>query len=186
MAQKLKDLKMPCKRPSSSRKKMASPVVVVEESNRKLRQLKRERLKNPIRLSRKTRTVRVVFSRHQDMLIDMMQHVGQKDTFEKNMRDRLKKYKKAFRELTMRQRQKRINEMAMEVMCCCLVKEDVGKYRVEQDSGVKMNMMIHQDTEARDDDAEGLISELDENTKKEVFGIWNEAMGCDYERIRKN
>eukprot|EP00957_Ditylum_brightwellii_P155428 11830874-Ditylum_brightwellii.AAC.1 len=42
------------------------------------------------------------------------------------MRDRLKKYKKAFIELTMRQRQKKI-ETAMEIMCCSLVKEDVGK-----------------------------------------------------------
>eukprot|EP00957_Ditylum_brightwellii_P045787 3473544-Ditylum_brightwellii.AAC.1 len=93
------------------------------------------------------------------------------------MRDRLKKYKKAFRELMMCQRQKRINEMAKEIMCCCLVREDLDKSsmkesieknigivsdimnvlsaiqnRIEQLSRVKMNMMIHRDTEARKDD----------------------------------
>eukprot|EP00957_Ditylum_brightwellii_P194281 14796448-Ditylum_brightwellii.AAC.1 len=85
------------------------------------------------------------------------------------MRDRPKKYKKAYRELTMHQKQKIINEMTLEVMCC-LVKEDVGKW-------VKMSMTICQDTEAREDDTEGLGSELDDNTKKSGLGILSEATG---------
>eukprot|EP00957_Ditylum_brightwellii_P017237 1299168-Ditylum_brightwellii.AAC.1 len=64
MAQKLGDLKRTCKRSSTSRKKTTALVVEVEKSNKKLGQLRRER------------------------------HAGQKDIFEKNMKDRLKKYKK--------------------------------------------------------------------------------------------
>eukprot|EP00957_Ditylum_brightwellii_P075559 5742560-Ditylum_brightwellii.AAC.1 len=86
---------------------MGAKVVVFEENSRSLRQLRRERLNDPIKLSRKTRCVRVVLCGKKDVVIDMKQRTGQKDTFEKNMRDRLKKYKKEFRELTMCQRQKR-------------------------------------------------------------------------------
>eukprot|EP00957_Ditylum_brightwellii_P076370 5804374-Ditylum_brightwellii.AAC.1 len=81
----------------------------------------------------------------------------------------------------MHQRQKQVNEMAMEIMCYCLVKEDLDKVsmkesiqknitmisdvmnflsavqnRIKQLSGVEMNMMIRRDTEAREDDTEGL------------------------------
>eukprot|EP00957_Ditylum_brightwellii_P064964 4928369-Ditylum_brightwellii.AAC.1 len=112
------------------------------------------------------------------------------------MRDRLKKYKRAFRELTMHQRLKRVNEVAMEIMCCCLLREDLDKVsmkesieknigmvsdimnflsdvenKIEQFNGVKMNMMVHRDTEAREDNAEGLVSELDDDTMKAAFGI---------------
>ena len=80
----------------------------------------------------------------------------------------------------MRQRQKRVNEVAMEIMCCCVVREDLDKVsikesikknilmvsdvmnflsgiqnRIEQLSVVKMNMIIHRDTEAREDDTQG-------------------------------
>eukprot|EP00957_Ditylum_brightwellii_P115030 8773941-Ditylum_brightwellii.AAC.1 len=72
------------------------------------------------------------------------------------MRDRLKKYKKAFRELTMCQGQKRANKVAMEVMCCCLVRKNLDKNWIEQLCGVKMSMMMCRDTEAREDDTEGL------------------------------
>eukprot|EP00957_Ditylum_brightwellii_P097386 7417312-Ditylum_brightwellii.AAC.1 len=93
MALKVKDLKTPCKR-SSGRKKRNAEVVVVEESSRSLRQLRREKLNDPIELSRKTRCVRVVLHERKDVVIDLKQHTGQKDTFEKIMRGRLKKYKK--------------------------------------------------------------------------------------------
>eukprot|EP00957_Ditylum_brightwellii_P184262 14034819-Ditylum_brightwellii.AAC.1 len=91
--------------------------------------------------------------------------------------------------------------MAMEIMCCCLVREDLDKVsmkesmkkdigmvpdivnffsavknRIEQLSGVKMNMMICRNTEAREDDTEGLVSELDDDTMKTVIGILSEAI----------
>eukprot|EP00957_Ditylum_brightwellii_P070142 5328040-Ditylum_brightwellii.AAC.2 len=78
-------------------------------------------------LSRKTRCVRVVLHEQMDVVIDLKQCTGKKDTFEKNTRGRLKKYKKAFRELTMHQSWKRLNETAMEIMCCCWVREDLDK-----------------------------------------------------------
>ena len=56
MALKVKDLKTPCKR-LSGRKKTDAEVVVVERSSRSLRQLRRERLNDPIKLSWKTRCV---------------------------------------------------------------------------------------------------------------------------------
>eukprot|EP00957_Ditylum_brightwellii_P149981 11423129-Ditylum_brightwellii.AAC.1 len=69
---------------------MDAEVVVVKESSRNLRQLRRERLNNPIQLSRKTRCVDVALHGQKDVVIDMKQCTGQKDTFEKNIRDRLK------------------------------------------------------------------------------------------------
>eukprot|EP00957_Ditylum_brightwellii_P041576 3149548-Ditylum_brightwellii.AAC.1 len=48
-----------------------------------------------------------------------------------------------------------------------------------------MNMMIRRDTEARENDTEGLDSELDDDTMKAVFGILIEATGRGYERIWK-
>eukprot|EP00957_Ditylum_brightwellii_P039807 3013999-Ditylum_brightwellii.AAC.1 len=126
MALKVKDLKTPCKR-LTDRKETDAEVVVIEKSSRSLRQLRRERLNDPINLSRKTRYVRVVLHGQKDVVVDLKKRKGQNDTFEKNMRDGLKKYKKAFRELTMRQRQKRVNGVAMEIMCCCLVREDLDK-----------------------------------------------------------
>eukprot|EP00957_Ditylum_brightwellii_P101953 7770724-Ditylum_brightwellii.AAC.1 len=110
MALKVKDLKTPCKR-LSGRKKTDAEVVAVERSSRSLRQFRRERLNDPMKLSKKTRCVCVVLH-------------GQKDV---NTKDRLKKYKKAFQEQTMRQRQKRVSEVAMEIMCCCLVRNDLDK-----------------------------------------------------------
>eukprot|EP00957_Ditylum_brightwellii_P156926 11943780-Ditylum_brightwellii.AAC.1 len=62
-------------------------MVVVEESSRSLRQLRIERLNNPIQLSRKTRCVKVVLRGWKDVVIDMKQHTGQNDTFEKNKRE---------------------------------------------------------------------------------------------------
>ena len=56
MAIKVKDLKRPCKI-LSGRKKTDAEVVVVQRSSRSLRQLRRERLNDPIKLSRKTRCV---------------------------------------------------------------------------------------------------------------------------------
>eukprot|EP00957_Ditylum_brightwellii_P156927 11943780-Ditylum_brightwellii.AAC.2 len=101
--------------------------------------------------------------------------------------------------------------MAIEIMCCCLVRKDLDKLsikesikknigmvsdimnflsavqnRIEQLSGIKMNMMIHRDTEAREDDTERLVSELDGDTMKAAFGILSEATGHGYERIQKN
>eukprot|EP00957_Ditylum_brightwellii_P127311 9707489-Ditylum_brightwellii.AAC.1 len=209
MALKVEDLKTPCKR-LSGKKKPDAEVVAVEESNRSLRQFRRKRPNDQIQLSRKTRCVRVVLHVQKDVVIDLKQCTGQKDTFEKNMRDRLKKYKKAFRELMMHQRRKKVNEMATEIMCCFWVREDLDKVsmkesikknigvvsdvmtflgavqnRIEQLSQVKMNMMICRDTEAREDDTDGSVSELDDDTMKSAFGILSEATGHGYERIRK-
>eukprot|EP00957_Ditylum_brightwellii_P161666 12308969-Ditylum_brightwellii.AAC.1 len=47
-----------------------------------------------------------------------------------------------------------------------------------------MNMMMHRDTEARKDDKEGLVSELDDDTMKAAYGILSEATGHGYKRIR--
>eukprot|EP00957_Ditylum_brightwellii_P103429 7881166-Ditylum_brightwellii.AAC.1 len=46
-------------------------------------------------------------------------------------------------------------------------------------------MMMHRDTEAREDDTEGLVSELDNYTMKAAFGILSEATGRGYERIQE-
>eukprot|EP00957_Ditylum_brightwellii_P182507 13902662-Ditylum_brightwellii.AAC.1 len=86
------------------------------------------------------------------MMVDMMWCVGQKDTSEKNMKDRLRRYKTEFRELTMHQRQKIINEVSIEA--CVVNFLSTVQFRIEQVSGVKMNMMICQDTKPREDDAE--------------------------------
>eukprot|EP00957_Ditylum_brightwellii_P030322 2296566-Ditylum_brightwellii.AAC.1 len=59
------------------------------------------------------------------------------------MRDILKKYKKTFRELTMCQRQKRVNEMAMEIMCCCLIKKDLDKVSMKE--SIKKNIAMVSD-----------------------------------------
>ena len=83
-------MKTPCKRLSGI-KKTDAEVVVVERSSRSLRQLRRERLNDPIKLSRKTRCVQVVLHEWKDVVIDLKKRTRQKDTFEKNMRDRLKK-----------------------------------------------------------------------------------------------
>eukprot|EP00957_Ditylum_brightwellii_P040264 3047128-Ditylum_brightwellii.AAC.1 len=48
-----------------------------------------------------------------------------------------------------------------------------------------MNMMIRRDTGAREDDTEGLVSELDDDTMKATFSILSEATGHGYERIGK-
>eukprot|EP00957_Ditylum_brightwellii_P003106 236826-Ditylum_brightwellii.AAC.1 len=49
--------------------------------------------------------------------------------------------------------------------------------QIEQLSAVKMNMTIRRDTEAREDDTERLVSELDDDTTKAAFGILSEATG---------
>eukprot|EP00957_Ditylum_brightwellii_P082549 6275840-Ditylum_brightwellii.AAC.1 len=111
----------------------------------------------------------------------MKQHTGQKDTFEKNMRYRLKKYKKDLRELTMCQRWKRNFGMVSDAMNFLSAKQN----RVEHLNGVKMNMMVCRDTEAREDGTEGLVSGLDDDTMKAAFGILSETTGCEYKEYRK-
>eukprot|EP00957_Ditylum_brightwellii_P075129 5708865-Ditylum_brightwellii.AAC.1 len=59
--------------------------------------------------------------------------------------------------------------MAMEVMRCCLEREESGK----------------RDTEARDDNADGLVGEMGDDKKKAAFVILSKATGCGYDRIRK-
>eukprot|EP00957_Ditylum_brightwellii_P124026 9453920-Ditylum_brightwellii.AAC.1 len=49
-----------------------------------------------------------------------------------------------------------------------------------------MNMMINRDTEPREDDGEGFVSNLDGKTKKAAFSVLSEATGHGYERIQKN
>eukprot|EP00957_Ditylum_brightwellii_P144806 11029605-Ditylum_brightwellii.AAC.1 len=95
-------------------------------------------------------------------------------------------------------------------MCCCLEREESGKvsmketiknnaamasdimnfliavqYRIQRYCGVKLNMMIQRDAEARDDDADGLVGEMDNDKKKAAFGLLRKATGSRYERIRK-
>eukprot|EP00957_Ditylum_brightwellii_P204299 15338579-Ditylum_brightwellii.AAC.1 len=57
----------------------------------------------------------------------------------------------------------------MEIMCCRLEREESGK----------------RDTEARDDDADGLVGEMNDDKKKTAFGILSKATGHGYERIWK-
>eukprot|EP00957_Ditylum_brightwellii_P086704 6597378-Ditylum_brightwellii.AAC.1 len=66
----------------------------------------------------------------------------------------------------MRERHKRIDTIAREVMCCCLGRHNLSvQGRIERHIGMKVNMIIKRDTEAREDDKEGLIMELDDKSK---------------------
>eukprot|EP00957_Ditylum_brightwellii_P195088 14864676-Ditylum_brightwellii.AAC.1 len=100
--------------------------------------------------------------------------------------------------------------MATGIMFCCLVREDLDKVsmkesikknivvvsdvmnflcavqnRIEQLNGVNMNMMIRRDIEAREDNTDGLVSELDDDTMKAAFDILSETTGHGYERMQK-
>eukprot|EP00957_Ditylum_brightwellii_P044962 3410487-Ditylum_brightwellii.AAC.1 len=98
----------------------------------------------------------------------------------------MKTHKKAFDEMVMRERQRQIDAMAIEVMSSCLkIDEFVGEERVQKYMGIQFNMMIQRDTEPRDNDRYGLVSDIDERTKKATFGMLSEATGLGYERIRK-
>eukprot|EP00957_Ditylum_brightwellii_P104164 7934293-Ditylum_brightwellii.AAC.1 len=48
-----------------------------------------------------------------------------------------------------------------------------------------MNMMINRDTEPRENDGEGFVSDLDDKTKKAAFSILSEVTGHGYERMQK-
>eukprot|EP00957_Ditylum_brightwellii_P094587 7204407-Ditylum_brightwellii.AAC.1 len=72
MANKLKDVKIP-KKKSVRRKEDAARVV--ESSSRYLHQLQRERQKDPIRLSQKVGSVKIVVDGRDHIEIDIMQHV---------------------------------------------------------------------------------------------------------------
>eukprot|EP00957_Ditylum_brightwellii_P047170 3582129-Ditylum_brightwellii.AAC.1 len=71
----------------------------------------------------------------------------------------------------MRERQKRIDMMAREVMCCYLGRDNLSgghsAWKIERHTGLKINMMIQRDTESRDDDDDdGLTKEADEKSKQ--------------------
>eukprot|EP00957_Ditylum_brightwellii_P024176 1822700-Ditylum_brightwellii.AAC.1 len=91
MVNNLKDVKIP-KKKSVGRKE--DPMRVVDNSSRYLCQLQRERQKDPIRLSQKVQSVKVVVDVCDYIEMDMMQCVGSIDSFENNMRERMKKYKR--------------------------------------------------------------------------------------------
>ena len=108
----------------------------------------------------------------------MTRHVGKHNIFKARLTEIMKKYRKGFRELKMRERWKRIDIMAREVMCCCLGRDNLSgevsmkdyiygnidlasdilnflsavQGRIERHMGLKTNMMIQRDTETRDDD----------------------------------
>eukprot|EP00957_Ditylum_brightwellii_P065968 5002930-Ditylum_brightwellii.AAC.1 len=64
--------------------------------------------------------------------MDMMQCVRSIDAFENDMRERMKKYKKALRGLTMYEHWKSIDAMAIEIMCCCLEREESGNVSMKE------------------------------------------------------
>eukprot|EP00957_Ditylum_brightwellii_P045659 3464668-Ditylum_brightwellii.AAC.1 len=67
----------------------------------------------------------------------------------------------------MQERRKRIDMMAREVICCCLGRDNLSVHgRIEMHMGLKINMMIQRDTEARDDNDDGLLKEADEKSKQ--------------------
>eukprot|EP00957_Ditylum_brightwellii_P090533 6894417-Ditylum_brightwellii.AAC.1 len=76
------------------------------------------------KLTGKTKFVGVVIQGSDATIIDLTQWLGNRDTFENCMQEQLKKYRIPFRELTMWERRKQINEMAMEIMYCCLVRDE--------------------------------------------------------------
>eukprot|EP00957_Ditylum_brightwellii_P056865 4311128-Ditylum_brightwellii.AAC.1 len=45
--------------------------------------------------------------------------------------------------------------------------------------------MVQRDTEARDNNVDGLVNEMDDDKKKAAFGIVSKATGHGYERIQK-
>eukprot|EP00957_Ditylum_brightwellii_P127476 9721006-Ditylum_brightwellii.AAC.1 len=52
--------------------------------------------------------------------------------------------------------------------------------------GLKINMMIQRDTEARDDYDDGLIKEDDENLKQAAVSILSKSTGQGYKQIQKS
>eukprot|EP00957_Ditylum_brightwellii_P052528 3983512-Ditylum_brightwellii.AAC.1 len=48
--------------------------------------------------------------------------------------------------------------------------------RIQQYCGIKMNMMIHRDTEPREDYGEELVSNLDDEAKKDAFSILRQQL----------
>eukprot|EP00957_Ditylum_brightwellii_P001413 110747-Ditylum_brightwellii.AAC.1 len=76
--------------------------VHIEVGDREVRQLVRERKKYPIRSTQKIKSV-------QAKLTEIM-----------------KKYRKGFRGLKIRERQKRIDMMARDVMYCCLGRDNLS------------------------------------------------------------
>ena len=56
----------------------------------------------------------------------MTKRVSKHNIFKAQMTEIIKKYRKGFRELKMRERRKRIDIMAREVMCCCLGRDNLS------------------------------------------------------------
>eukprot|EP00957_Ditylum_brightwellii_P120876 9219015-Ditylum_brightwellii.AAC.1 len=124
MALKLKGIKIPQKRLKRSDRIVIRRDPGLEDGYRGTRQLRREQQKWPIQLTGKTNCVWIVIQGSDVTRIDLTQWLGKREIFENCMQERLKKYRKSFRELTMWERRKRIDEMTMEIMCCCLVRDE--------------------------------------------------------------
>ena len=58
--------------------------------------------------------------------------VGKNESFKKHMSETMKKYRKGFRDLTIKERHKQIEAIARGVMCCC-----VGKKNVDDEISMK-------------------------------------------------
>eukprot|EP00957_Ditylum_brightwellii_P074288 5644643-Ditylum_brightwellii.AAC.1 len=58
-------------------------------------------------------------------VIDLTWRIGKNEAFGKHMSETIKKYRKDFRDLTMKERHKRIEVIAREVVCCCIGKNNI-------------------------------------------------------------
>eukprot|EP00957_Ditylum_brightwellii_P146056 11121988-Ditylum_brightwellii.AAC.1 len=110
----------------------------------------------------------------------------------------------------MREQYNRIDVMAIEVICSCLVGDDVARdgfiesiesnedfacdviiflntiqETVQYHTKINLNMMTLRDTKPRSDDNDGLINDMDKKTKMTAYVILGEETGCNYEQIRK-
>eukprot|EP00957_Ditylum_brightwellii_P153942 11717254-Ditylum_brightwellii.AAC.1 len=100
--------------------------VHIEVGDREMRRLVRERKKFPIRSTQKIKSVQVVIRGCNPEVIELTRHVGKHNIFKAQLTKIMKKYRKGFRELKIREIWKRIDMMAREVMCCCLGKDDLS------------------------------------------------------------
>eukprot|EP00957_Ditylum_brightwellii_P204806 15340911-Ditylum_brightwellii.AAC.1 len=101
MARLLKDIKVPQKRCVHIKK---APVPESKEDvDRDTRRLKREWLIDPIRVTKRTRSVRVVIHGNNDEILDLTRQRGRKEYFELRMREAMKKHKKVFGKMVVRE-----------------------------------------------------------------------------------
>eukprot|EP00957_Ditylum_brightwellii_P191975 14614755-Ditylum_brightwellii.AAC.1 len=87
--------------------------------------LKLKGIKIPQKMLRRSDRIVVRRDPGSDVIrIDLTQWLMKREIFENCLQEQLKKYRKPFRELTMQERRKQIDEMDMEIMCYCLVRDE--------------------------------------------------------------